>query len=509
MANESDIQFLQYASTIDYPFIGQVVNADLRAFVADITVQLVQVFGDVPDFSIRAGLKIGSFTKSGSSISFTLLFADGTTIVDTASAATTVNQTWGNWKIVEYRNAAWTVKLVVNTDATTDFSVTGDDNTYLSARCLSITPLFVKQIAVNSVLVSQHGVVINPTPTTRTFTSNVKFQAGFNFKIEHEPTAFVAKVTNEVQPAASDLSSMLRFNVIPGAGEGKYSDCITGGATTPYIQTINGRSPDAKGNLSLSSDDCYRVERPVHFTGVPPDANPRQGSTTPGELELNGDCTSCTDCDDYYNTYVMLRRVYQQLKKVRDKSEVLANQYQHVGRLVESYNRYLLKPEVRLRFVNQGSTFTAQLSFRTGNLAFDDFQFKIAWPTFAGTFQAVNFSAWQRLHGEQPKQVMDVIKIGPAVADPGDWLYNFTYTRLFKPHTLHWWSWAFTATPTFPPLTPPTVLDPITDTIDLEWTWKATPNDGGLDPDDYTKVSKRRIVSVYPSPSTIDPEVTP
>ena len=509
MAHESDIQFLQYAATVDYPFVGPTVDANIRSFVADILVRFVQDLSGFPVYNIRAGVKIGTFTKSGSTISFTLLAADGSTVINSASATTSTSQTWGNWKIWEYRHANWSVKLVLNTDATTDFSVTGNDNYYLTARCVEFTPLFIKQFSVNSVLVNSSGVVTNPTPTLRTFLTNAKFQAGFNVKIEKDPSPEVPSVTNEVQPAAADFSNVLRFNVIPGSGEGRYSDCSEPTVTTPYIQKINGIGPDARGNLNLAGADCYRVERPIHFASAPPESNPRKGTITPGELELNGDCGSCTDCDDYYNAYVMLRRIYLKLKDTRDRSETLSRQYQHVGRLISTFNDYLMVPEVRLRFIrNQGNVFTAQLMFRTGRLAFDSFKFRIAWPTFDGTFKAINYSAWQRLHGEQTKQVDDVIRIGPSGVEPGSWLYNFTYTRLFKPHTLHWWSWAFTALPTVG--TPaPTLVDPITATIDLDWNWTADPSDGGEDPADYNKDSKRRLDVIYPAPSTVDPEVTP
>ncbi len=509
MASENDIQFLQYATTIDYPFIGPIVNANLRSLVGDVLVRMVQVFGSVPNYAIRHGLKLGSFTKSGSSISFTFLLANGTTAIDSSTAATTVSQTWGNWKIIEYRHASWSVKLVIDTNVAADFSVTGDDNYYLSARCLEFTPLFIKQFSVNSVLVGPNGAVTNPTPAVRVFNSNVKLQSGFNFRIDHDPVPTVAPIANEAQPQAADLFSKLRFNVIPGAGKGRYSDCAETVPSTPYIQSINGMLPDAKGNLNISGSECYRVERPIHFTSVPPDSNPRQGTITPGELELTGDCGTCTDCDDFYNAYVKLRQVYVRLKAVRDRSEALARQYTHIGRLVDTYNAYVMKPEVRLRFVpSSGNMYTAQLMFRTGALAFDSFQFKILWPTFDGTFKGVNYSAWQRLHGETNKQVSDIIKIGPSVADPGSWLYNFTYTRLFKPHTLHWWSWSFVAEPTAT-LPAPTVADPVTATINLDWTWVADPHDGGIDPALYNRTSKRQLTMVYPTAVTVNPEVAP
>lgn len=75
--------------------------------------------------------------------------------------------------------------------------------------------------------------------------------AGFNYRIDVEPIPVVDGQRRQTR---------IVFNAIPGAGEGRFSDC--GEAVSP-IRRIGGREAGADGNFVLDADGCFRLQRPL------------------------------------------------------------------------------------------------------------------------------------------------------------------------------------------------------------------------------------------------------
>lgn len=106
------------------------------------------------------------------------------------------------------------------------------------------------------------------------------------------------EASNSMARAIPGISTMDSHTIIlnagPGAGDGYEPDTTVPDAHPP-IRTINGQSPDSRGNIALAALDCVRVSQPL-LSGTP------LAST----LELESDCAPCCGCANYRNVAAAL-----------------------------------------------------------------------------------------------------------------------------------------------------------------------------------------------------------
>ena len=144
-------------------------------------------------------------------------------------------------------------------------------------------------------------------------TGHVVLTQGFNIQLTP-----VAAPSND----GGRRTNQLQLRARPGDGQGRVPGCT--GAPVG-IQTINAIPPTARGDFTLDTDGCYRLQRPVTIT----QDQPRQASvSTYAGLQFYNDCSPCCSCQDFINTYEGLRRLFLRYQRLGRRAEGARDQLQ-------------------------------------------------------------------------------------------------------------------------------------------------------------------------------------
>ena len=173
-------------------------------------------------------------------------------------------------------------------DASVTWGSTITPNAELDARTYQRVPARVRSITVGM------QTITGP---------NIKLVNGYNLNLAVTPVAGDDGGRNQQQVA-------IRAN--PGDGLGVYPGC--GDVVLPITQ-INNSNPDSNGRFILSTDSCYRLQRPSTVVSTSPrevaisvpDTTEAKSLAT---LQLFNDCGPCCSCQDYENVYEGERLLY-------------------------------------------------------------------------------------------------------------------------------------------------------------------------------------------------------
>jgi hypothetical protein len=161
-------------------------------------------------------------------------------------------------------------------------------------------------------------------------TGTVSLVAGFN-----------VVMSGAVNPSVDGgvFGATAQLDGVPGAGLGRTGGC----PDTGTINTINGIGPDASGNFTLGTDDCFRSQLPLTVAG-------RHGTYGTGEIppdvaraavQLYNDCTPCCTCDEFVRTYKGLKHVWDQYQAIALAATTVRDTY------VRNRDRWLAQLDCR------------------------------------------------------------------------------------------------------------------------------------------------------------------
>lgn len=145
--------------------------------------------------------------------------------------------------------------------------------------------------------------------------------AGYNARIDVTPVTVVDGQRRQTR---------IVFNAIPGAGDGRFSDC---GEVVSPIRRIGGREAGSDGNFILDSDGCFRLQRPL---SIFEDEDSRIANY--GDLDLNADDAQhaiqiSSDCgprcpDSYYlRVHRGMLRMWDRWKSAAEDVEQVRTDY--------------------------------------------------------------------------------------------------------------------------------------------------------------------------------------
>lgn len=339
-----------YSGT-DYPLLEP--SEDIRYLLADMHVAIEQPtdytgeppyqlplriqwlygFGcDDPEWTLPLSASCESFGSSANcqptprhSHDIILTDQDGRIVFDSTQQAVQYDtREWGDrLRVVTWRQADEYVSIVYHTAwSPTEQPEPRDypvyffpDQAILDSRSVTVLPRRVRSLNV----VFDH------------IRDDVEFVPGHNMQIRASGVNTLRAVTQ------------IEFSAIPGAGEGRFPDCLPGPVA---IRRINGVSPAARGDFYLSAKDCYWVRQPTRIltdnprTSLPevtlsPGNIPTPGLPSPlagttkdapgwppgddkryAHLQMGNDCVPCCDCEDYVETA-------QYMNQIRDKYAVI------------------------------------------------------------------------------------------------------------------------------------------------------------------------------------------
>ncbi len=285
----------QPSSGIDYPLTQP--SDDIRELVADFFLS----YEDPATFSegdayvrpfhiawlygvgITANSPPGWAPTPTHDVDLVIADADDVTVFDSTLATTFRSYAWGTvYHIYEWDDGVQVCRLVVHTA----WPPTGDvepheydqniapENGVLEDRTLSRLPRRVRSIQV----------VLDEFSHEQ----NIELMSGNNVDLLAE---------DPVLTQGRRHTNRVTFNVKPGAGIGKYSNCEE---VLGYLARINGVSPDTHGNLSLAATDCYYFRQPTTIVSTSPRRSVPSILLDPmaGHLKFGNDCGQCCKCDD-------------------------------------------------------------------------------------------------------------------------------------------------------------------------------------------------------------------
>lgn len=211
-----------------------------------------------------------------------IMYDDNTQFFDGAYESDVVS--FGKWVVIKfYSNVERkSVTLMIHEDEVGSYPfVFSLSHATFVARVTEKTAKRIDSITVKD----------NVTDITHVFSEPCKLVAGNNLDIP------LITTTAPIQR----VGSVLRFNVVPGAGLGRDDgDCNP----ENVLRTLSGVGPDATGNVSLVPIGCYRETRPNTWY------TPNNIRISPYTIQLFNDCYPCCECEDYSNVYKGMDRLY-------------------------------------------------------------------------------------------------------------------------------------------------------------------------------------------------------
>lgn len=151
----------------------------------------------------------------------------------------------------------------------------------------------------------------------------VEIEGGYNVDLNLNET---------VDRPGKAFRNVVQVTAEPGLGEGLFPSCQEPELS---IRRVNQQPPDQYNNLLLSATQCYWLERPAVISdGV---ATP----TVANGLKVNNDCRPCCACDDFVNTYMGIRRLYDTFRALGRRAQTVKGQY------VDNRDRWLADKDCR------------------------------------------------------------------------------------------------------------------------------------------------------------------
>lgn len=275
-----------------YPFLAA---GDLYRYVADFYLSYVdqQCAFEAP-FRIgwAYGLGVNTVTPPSGwpepthAYDLVILDANDRRVFDSTAATTFYTRGWADrLLIVEWRNSEAVCRIVLH-QAWPPGETPVELDDYLTPTGAELDPRTYERLPerLTHVTVGEHTINAE----------ELLFDNGYNSEFT---------VVDAVDNLFADTE--ITVDLSSGAGDGVHPCEAT--ESTLTINKLNGVAPDSHGNVMLSPESCYRLERPQSrvLDGPPPVAD-----VTDHTLKLSDDCVPCCDCEDFARTYEGISRVW-------------------------------------------------------------------------------------------------------------------------------------------------------------------------------------------------------
>lgn len=418
----------------DYPFVGPPVRAPYRGLFADAFI--IHDQSDIPT-ALRTGpadatVYLETFNRDGDDVVMILKWGDDSVFIDTTAITPKVAE-WGTWRVMEWISGTKIVRITLDVtrfDELDDPREDGNIHLPFCIHCVWVRTRRLRRIRVSTTRVTPTAVPFADDPIAEyIFTGTPEIVAGYNVKIDvlDKPEIPVIPGTRtEIRKF-----KQVQFNVIPGAGQGKYPGCDD---QSLYIRLINGQRGDKRGNIIMDPRDCYWLERRVELEDPPSSDNPRKGTLSPGVLYFHNDCKACADCADYAQEYKRLRTVYERAANLDSRFKVIMLNYAYYLKMIGALKEYIDQNEVDLTVAgSESSVVTIRVSFKSGSSTYKRVQVSIT-PPAGYTLEYAKKSGWEKVPGRKGRAA-------DALLSPSAGM-GFTVERNFPINSLSWWEWA-------------------------------------------------------------------
>lgn len=286
------VEFLQSNIEVAYPFTqpGDVLLASGKPFshaVADLSV-LSRVSGPIT-LSLLSN-------PAESNVRIHLTHA-GSTVYDSSAGVVTE---FGAWVTIAWPEAS----IILSAAALGLISWPVEPNLEIVPTCVNRTPRTVNKFTINA----GDGATFD--------TTQLEIHEGYNLGIAQ---------TAKSLPARSVRS--LTLSAYGGAGRGVWSDC----STPAEVLTLNSVKPDARGNIELTAENCYRIGPQLSqelSVGV------RQVEI--GKLSIGNDCAPCCGCEDYGDVYSAMRVAGDRATAAADQLYAALHRYEDIVAALKS-----------------------------------------------------------------------------------------------------------------------------------------------------------------------------
>lgn len=145
--------------------------------------------------------------------------------------------------------------------------------------------------------------------------------AGYNTRIDVTPVTVVDGQRRQTR---------IVFNAIPGAGDGRFSDC---GEVVSPIRRIGGKEADADGNFTLDADGCFRLQRPLSLFEDEDSRSAHYGDLdlsaedAPHGIQINSDCGPRCPDSYYLRVHRGMLRMWDRWKEAAEDVEQVRTDY--------------------------------------------------------------------------------------------------------------------------------------------------------------------------------------
>ena len=172
------------------------------------------------------------------------------------------------------------------------FVVSSSFSSYLNAITIGSTDQFQQRLPFECTVLTWKGPKIESftvEPLHTNITDIVKLLNGYN--------------TELVLKSMTENYIDIIINAAPGLGAGLYPCDLLNVKTKIPLNLI----PDNEGGIKITSDDCYTI--------IP--------HLSTKKIEIQGNCTSCCDCQDYKNVGIAIKHLMDRLKVTKDDFKLL------------------------------------------------------------------------------------------------------------------------------------------------------------------------------------------
>jgi len=201
------------------------------------------------------------------------------------------------------------------------------------------------------------------------FHDKVTFVNGYNTEIETGPAATILPNAPTLGPASLRVNTDVRFRVAGGLGKGQFGACATGICEEDLptnvcppgedvvvkiceeepgenIKSINGVTPDGRGNIDLNASDCLFVRKPATYINNKPQITYTvNGQEVKPVIHIGSDCGPCCSCEDYVEVAKYLKKVTAQYQVIGERVAALQELHkQNIQRWTDQRNCRLSKP---------------------------------------------------------------------------------------------------------------------------------------------------------------------
>lgn len=219
------------------------------------------------------------------------------------------------------------------------FLVSNTFFTYLNSISIGSTDSFQQRLPFECTVLSWKGPKVEGftvEPLYSGITDIVKFINGYN--------------TELVIKSITDDYINIIMNIAPGIGAGLYPCVPAGTEIKPPLNLI----PDSEGGVKVVGDDCYTI--------IP--------HLSTGQIEIQGGCASCCDCEEYRNVGVAIKKLIDRANAVKNNFLELQTK---LNDAITTYNEKTVAAGMQFVFVgaagSEGSAYDASLVLTGVNLS--------------------------------------------------------------------------------------------------------------------------------------------